>query len=38
MHQQTADTEDFGGIEQTQTGITHQSPTYPAALMGQVDS
>lgn len=37
MHQHAADTEDFGGVEQTQTGITHQRPTDTAALIGPVD-
>ncbi len=38
MHQHAANTEDFGGIEQSQTGITHQRPTDTAALIRQVDS
>ncbi len=38
MHQYAANTEDFGGIEQPQTGITNQRPTDTASLIGQVDS
>jgi hypothetical protein len=38
MYQHAADTEDFGGIEKTQTGITHQRPTNTSPLIGKVDS